>query len=109
MSAPFTPGPWRYENRQTHCAIYHSREPQDGYANRVAETMQWSPAAAGRVTPAECEANARLIAAAPELLEALEMASNALTVCVESGGFYVGEGIFEKVHAAIAKARGEAA
>lgn len=54
-------------------------------------------------------ANARLIAAAPELLEALEMIADTLQD--SNGGFAVGEGstkdAWETARAAIAKATGE--
>ena len=48
----------------------------------------------------EGKANARLIAAAPELLEALE---SALTILIDS----VGDFDYDKARAAIAKAKGE--
>jgi hypothetical protein len=64
----------------------------------------------GKPISAQAEANAAFIVRACnshyDLLEALELASNALSVCVESGGYYVGEGIFEKINAAISRAHG---
>jgi hypothetical protein len=51
-------------------------------------------------TQAEAEANARLIAAAPDLYEALH------DLCA-SGGLDDGGDVFAKAKAALAKARGE--
>lgn len=56
-----------------------------------------------RLSAQENEANARLIAAAPELLEALE---NILSNCLDSDGL---SRAYENARAAIAKATGEPA
>lgn len=61
MEAKHTPGPWRVEPDSSH---FDSLTTIANGSARVAE-------AAGR-TLAECEANAHLIAAAPDLLEALK-------------------------------------
>ena len=75
------------------------------------------------VSDAEIEADARLIAAAPEMLAALETAQRvlrskefrrwegqaALMVIRGQGSPYQGEQCIDAIEAAIAKARGEAA
>jgi hypothetical protein len=63
MEAKHTPAPWRVEPDSSH---FDSLTTIANGSARVAE-------AAGR-TLAECEANAHLIAAAPDLLEALKVA-----------------------------------
>lgn len=78
MSAKHTPGPWRY---------YKCRCGMEG-CNQYTISVQGS---VGFV-----EADARLIAAAPELLEALQDLCDTLGEC----------GMTEKARAAIAKAEG---
>lgn len=85
-----TPGPWMVEGR----TVYALND--DGY-NRFSALVQDAH------TPGdELEANAQLIAAAPELLEALE-ALTANYADVEQGG----SKNVDKARAAIAKATGE--
>lgn len=69
-----TPGPWEAvpsASRRHHWDIYGSEwngsEP-NRYKTSVAQTSNWMPSD----PPEESEANARLIAAAPELLEAVK-------------------------------------
>ena len=57
-----------------------------------------------RGTPEEAKANAQLIAAAPELLEALE---RLLLRCEEILPSYDAKDVIEPARAAIAKAKGE--
>lgn len=80
MSA-YTPGPWKAEGPR----VYADRK-----GGSLIATMAWFPG--------EEAANARLIAAAPELLEALR-------VLVENGGIGP-ESMFDDARAAIAKATG---
>ena len=54
----------------------------------------------------ECEANARLIAAAPDLLEALEMCTKAMASVLPDFNPY-DQAAYDKARAAIAKAKGE--
>ena len=68
MTRAHTPGPWKAHNaRLVDSRIYkanvHMEKPENGLM----------PAAGYGHTPEQAEANARLIAAAPVLLEALEL------------------------------------
>lgn len=68
-AAKHTPGPWLIEGRTVYSLMHH------GW-NRGVEVLKnrfWASCYHDRsVTDEEAEANARLIAAAPELLEALQ-------------------------------------
>lgn len=91
-----TPGPWTAE--RTFAPRGWNIEALDGaYTVGIARD--------GSSTP-QNEANARLIAAAPELLEVLEHVRDAMEA---SGGWDGDEHVFELVVAAIAKATGGAA
>lgn len=87
MSGQHTPGPWQVQ--------------KEALPNRVGITatngrfITWTM---GGAPNSESEANARLIAAAPDLLEALEV------ICRE---FANGHPLIQQGRAAIAKARGE--
>lgn len=69
-----TPGPWRLvdirHQKNGHIRIFTDAS---GHYSRIAEVMHQSQ---------ECEANARLIAAAPEMLEALETLRKAVVSLV---------------------------
>lgn len=86
----FTPGPWMLSGRTVYAL-------NDQGFNRFSAQVQDAHTSA-----VELEANARLIAAAPELLEALE-ALTANYADVEPGG----SKNVDKARAAIAKATGE--
>ena len=93
MSAKHTPGPWRSRNR------LGSGNWKDERSIGV-ESFEWIIAdVCGDIDHTdEARANARLIAAAPDLLE-------ALADLVENG---LGTEAVKRARAAIAKARGEA-
>ncbi len=98
-----TPGPWHADN----AGRIWRRHPSELYENGggVAGDKPVATANIGwigeDVTGYPIEANARLIAAAPELLEALQMAA-------QSGGFqYMLHETRDAIEAAIAKATGE--
>lgn len=69
-----TPGPWRVETEET----VSVRDRKDGSV----ATLGWlsNRMAGPRRSSQEVQANARLIAAAPELLEALKLATNELNI-----------------------------
>ncbi|MFU5563164.1 hypothetical protein ACM7V5_19615 [Pseudomonas aeruginosa] len=81
-----TPGPW-HVGGPNKCTIY------DKHGQRLANSFEGVMAT--QRTDSECEANARLIVAAPELLEALV----ALVECEQTT-----PELWETVRAAIAKA-----
>ena len=92
MSAPtFTPGPWHVANG------VQVRSERDQIAK------VWM------MRNGEGNANARLIAAAPELYEALQLALLGLDAyCVEKGPLFLASALAaDKARAALAKARGE--
>jgi len=86
-----TPGPWAYQ------------EDSDAYTHIVRGPNNRFICQLNQSTSAEIEANARLIAAAPELLSALQVAELALR---ERGLRTCGE--YKQIEAALAKATGEA-
>ena len=88
----FTPGPWHYEGLH----VWAGDDPANG-----AITQGGCGCCNGMRDGVYEEADARLIAAAPDLLEALIDAVCALECC---GKDYPAA---EKARAAIAKARGE--
>lgn len=102
MENKHTPGPWE---------VCDAKRP-DGFHIR-SNARHWSIAAAYHmagcsdpsldISEGEAAANARLIAAAPELLEALEVAEDVLS---SIDGDSVHPCTLHKIRAAIAKARG---
>jgi hypothetical protein len=102
MSA-HTPGPWRFEPRIWNTPDAENREASDGSIVSLKNgERDWFVA---RVDNApQAEANARLIAAAPELYEALEFCVLVLMNIAPAGGVY--NPALTKARAAIAKAEG---
>lgn len=112
-----TPGPWNFERTKTDIeyAKITGKEllPHEGYFRDndggwfvagVAKVFYKGTDKKGYGKPDdEGQANARLIAAAPELLAALEFCADALNT--EAGGLYKAH--IEQARAAIAKARGQ--
>lgn len=91
-----TPGPWIIRDDD----IYQKHTVIDGAAlhlGRIAHVVFTRSAR----NPSECIANARLIAAAPELLERLRDALNALRIYGPRGSLTIKQG-----ESAIAKAEG---
>lgn len=72
MNTPHTPGPWVVRHLTGFPIMIATQPDFDGFGVPVADCSK-------RNLPAEAEANARLIAAAPDLLAALES-----LVCVAS-------------------------
>lgn len=67
--AAHTPGPWYVTPYKTSIGV--TSRPDGGYAHRIAECDYWNPAGNGQPDREAAEANARLIASAPDLLETL--------------------------------------
>jgi hypothetical protein len=103
MNAPnTTPGPWTYD--QTVCITGSEHLPcvVDAYGLVVAECQDDGH------SEIECEANAHLIAAAPELYEALALLFEHGPVDIAFAGNPVAcDALEAKCRAALAKARGE--
>ncbi len=95
MTAPkFTPGPWRYDEESSGILSKHSVAPGSR------EVAAVNPALADQVTGA----NARLIAAAPELYEALAACEHALrSYQYGNGAPDLAEEVANKASAALAK------
>jgi hypothetical protein len=89
METKHTPGPWRYQ------------ENSDAYTHIVRAGTDDYICGCGQGSDGTCEANARLIAAAPELLEALEEFVASRGASTDFARAYV------KAEAVIRKAKGE--
>lgn len=80
MNTKHTPGPWRQWPSEDEVSTWSVMPEQwNGFANDkgfalIARISKWSAESKERME--EAQANARLIAAAPELLEALENLEN---------------------------------
>jgi hypothetical protein len=96
-----TPGPWYAEEADAAVPVCSE---SDG---RLVAYVDYTKV---RTDAAEYAANARLIAAAPELLEALRVAANLLTLYLPEeeivGTAFKTKEARERIHAAIAKATG---
>lgn len=87
-----TPGPWIVESGDSTSKFIYDNKGEDGYLGALATVEHGDPE--------ELEANARLIAAAPELLAALE------TLLASVDGHRVTIGDCTQAAKAIAKAKG---
>ena len=74
METKHTPGPWVVRDADTMCPVIDSPNVGKGYWASLATATQRDPhpREGGGISMETARANARLIAAAPELLEALE-------------------------------------
>jgi hypothetical protein len=102
VSAAFTPGPWELHRHSTTSVIGSKGfvvAACGGHSNNMADPDELAE---------ELQANARLIAAAPDLYDAADMALNTLLgCCVSAGGVDDRKTILEAqamLRAAIAKA-----
>lgn len=99
MSAQHTPGPWRWWATVSGARV--AGHPADGSKNFVCDVLVPEKAVS-------YEANARLISAAPDLLEALKMLLSYTLAC-EAMLNAKPAGQIDIARAAISKATGEAA
>lgn len=98
-----TPGPWSHDYRKNRHGGY-SQEVFDQSGELIA-TAAWHPVKLDDVTTTtNREANARLIAAAPDLLSA---AQQALSHCGPNGYLDFGKPATDALRAAISRATGE--
>lgn len=104
MVAKFTPGPWHANwTRLNGKAIgFHVADETHGSIRPICEFYDGTEA----MPPEEVEANARLIAAAPELLGVLELAIRRLEIAHANGESIMREWIVD-ARAALAKATGD--
>ena len=111
MTTEHTPGPWVATEDPMSSQDYQTLVALPGRAGAMGTWLafvqhNWNEAEAGerRISWKEAEANARLIAAAPELLEALEELSLKAVVGTDDERYAA----LRKTWAAIAKAKGAA-
>ena len=104
MVAKFTPGPWHANwTRLNGKAIgFHVADETHGSIRPICEFYDGTEA----MPPEEVEANARLIAAAPAMLEALQGLTHGLPELLESIGYTDEEGLIDEALAVIAQATG---
>ena len=99
-----TPGPW-------HCTKKHARQISDGRGFKIAKCLISTKGTNFELPANQAEANARLIAAAPALMEALEGAVKDMEEIVRLAGIELIElnvdEWTEDYRALIARARGQ--
>ena len=100
MSTQHTPGPWALGSKSGHI------ETANAWRMSIAICYNKDSRADG-VSKEEFEANARLIAAAPDLLEVLELCQGNISSLLASAHPKVYGEWLTVVKAAIAKAKGE--
>ena len=106
MSEKFTKGPWNANfTRFSRWVVgFHITDPKHGSLRPICEAYDKT----GAMNPNEIAANARMIAAAPELLELLERAVGRLEIAHRNGDSIMKEWVID-ARTAIAKATGEQA
>ena len=107
MSATPTPGPWYLEKQDYDSSSYYIRG-----SDVNGKRLTWGKGAVARIprsTLMPMEANARLIAAAPELLEALQLYRELFPNHENEAFIPQVQELEMKAKAAIAKALGEQA
>lgn len=106
MNAQHTPGPWQAKHRAGKDGMFRTEIFSSEFGGIA--TCNWTPKNCGNgVTGTYREANARLIAAAPDLLEALKLAEFVMDDCPMVSQQLVAA--VAKARAAIAKVEGGAA
>lgn len=108
-NAGYTPGPWTVQDE------YDETLPIDGWDEDLDASVEIARVSLDMLTPKQREANARLIAAAPELLAALEAVMVAIDCYDSQHEASMARAInrsnplsIEAARAAIAKAKGGA-
>jgi len=96
MGAQHTPGPWEIDH--VDLSSWHILGPTNGFFADVLGTINDTDTLQG-------EANARLIAAAPD---GLELAQEFLAFAESGAGFCYPLGSLQKLRAFVSRARGEA-
>ena len=106
MSEKYTQGPWNanFTRFSGWVVGFHITDPKHGSLRPICEAYDKT----GAMNPDEIAANARLIAAAPELLELLERAVGRLEIAHRNGDSIMKEWVID-ARAVIAKATGEQA
>ena len=106
MSEKYTKGPWNANfTRFSRWVVgFHITDPEHGSLRPICEAYDKT----GAMNPDEIAANARVIAAAPELLELLERAVGRLEIAHRNGDSIMKEWVID-ARTAIAKATGEQA
>lgn len=99
-----TPGPWKLARNGSHAgriAVVHGCMNPDPSSDKYGWLEIWSRSWVGHDTPQHMEANARLIAAAPELYDVL----CDIVGWLEQGGT-IDPAVIEEAKAVIAKTEG---
>lgn len=93
-----TPGPWKIEKRTTRGEFVTTTHIVSKDGDHIAE-----------VGPCNIEANARLVAAAPELLEILEWITHCASIKGPAGttAYVIGDKYIETARSVVAKTKGE--
>lgn len=99
-TATHTPGPWKLENQINADPSASTVQVFDGEYNFIAEAKYASPNNCAAPKWEQANANARLIAASPDLLEALQDSMRLTTASMAPDWWQA------KARAAIAKAQG---
>jgi len=101
MKTKHTPGEWVFKEwKQEGTDFYHIRSKKE-FTDLIATVHRWK----GYIDKREAEANAKLIAAAPDMLDALMVAKAHLEYAIEFGAGAGGESkAIEIIDRAIKKA-----
>jgi hypothetical protein len=101
-----TPGPWEIGTPEAQGEGLHAPIHGVGHGELAMVVWQMADDKFDRIRSVSCEANARLIAAAPELLEALQLAFGMAKI-VHRDTDEVWAAAKQQIESAIAKALGE--
>lgn len=104
MSEPkWTPGPWTTvpdKHRSWICGVGHNRDDPQIWSERIAQESE-------AYIYGDKIADAQLIAAAPELFDALCEAARLLSVFVREDSDAIAAAVLQQARAALSKAQGE--